>query len=276
MLLRRPLADGKALARMSARHYSPQANAKVMQLISAYRSHGHLAAQVDPLGLSNSAWKKDLVLARSLDPAAYGFTKADLERPVDLGTSRTEAGFVANHAHMSLGGLVAELRRCYTSSIGVELSHIRSREQVAWLHNELERAPTVPTAEERRQMLETLSRASRFEAFCGSKFSGVKRFGLEGCEALIVGLDALLERASLRGVEHVVMGMPHRGRLSVLANTMEKPLQQIFAEFRGSVSDTHVDQALLRQRTGAHIGPDPTASGLRLPTFACAHRASLY
>ena len=93
---------------------------------------------------------------------------------------------------------------------------------------------------------------------------------------MIVGMKELIDHATDLGVDNVVMGMPHRGRLSVLANTMEKPLQQIFAEFRGSVSDTNVDQALLRQRTGAHIGPDPTASGLRLPTFACAHRASLY
>ncbi len=208
----------------SSRH--PAINA----LIVAYRDHGHLLSTLDPLGLPD--WTRKPSLADLFDPATHGLTAADMARPAGCGDALS-VGLDANTAGLSNEQILEQLARVYTSTVGVQVGHLPP-EQQRFVYSRVE----VPGARssgdedahgfssaERVRMLERLSRAHYFEAFCASKFAGIKRFGLEGCESLIVGLDALVERAAAGGVQHVVMGMPHRGRLNVLANTLQKPVR---------------------------------------------------
>ena len=197
--------------------------AKVLQLINAYRVRGHLVADLDPLD-STRAPHKDL------DPATYGLTIWDLDREfITNGLAGTE--------RLTLREILEILRETYCATIGAEYMFIADRERKAWLQVRMEssrnRSALDPAA--RRRVLEKLIEAESFEKFLHAKYVGHKRFSLEGCEALIPLLDRVLSDAARAGVKEAVMGMAHRGRLNVLANTVGKPLAQIFSEFEGNV-----------------------------------------
>jgi 2-oxoglutarate dehydrogenase E1 component len=197
--------------------------AKVLQLINAYRVRGHLVADLDPLD-STRAPHKDL------DPATYGLTIWDLDREfITNGLGGTD--------RLSLREILEILRETYCATIGVEYMFIADRERKAWLQVRMEssRNRTALDPAGRRRVLEKLVEAESFERFLHAKYVGHKRFSLEGCEALIPLLDRVLSDAARAGVKEVVMGMAHRGRLNVLANTVGKPLAQIFSEFEGNV-----------------------------------------
>ena len=216
-------------------------------LVAAYREHGHLLATLDPLGLPD--WTRQISAERFLRPESHGLSEADMAAPAGSG-GPSAVGLEANARGLSNAALLQELRRVYSSATGFQFSHLRHKQRT-FLYERVEAPLTPPSDEERRRTLHRLGRATYFEAFCGQKYAGVKRFGLEGCEALIVGLDALVERAAAGGVEHVVMGMPHRGRLNVLAHTLGKPVRQILSEFKGSAANTPADAERLRARTAA-------------------------
>jgi 2-oxoglutarate decarboxylase len=197
--------------------------AKVLQLINAYRVRGHLVADLDPLD-STRAPHKDL------DPATYGLTLWDLDREfITNGLAGTE--------RLTLREILEILRETYCATVGAEYMFIADRERKAWLQVRMEssrnRTELDPAA--RRRVLEKLVEAESFERFLHAKYVGHKRFSLEGCEALIPLLDRVLSDAARAGVKEAVMGMAHRGRLNVLANTVGKPLAQIFSEFEGNV-----------------------------------------
>lgn len=235
------------------RYFEGEANfiAKVVQLITSFRRHGHAAAKTDPLGLSNTD-----EMPPNLRLDNYEFTRAQLTsaRPVDVSraSSHFQHGFTASDRSMPLNQLYRRLCDVYASSVGVEYMHIRSQERRDWLRDRLETVrPHAPTRDEKRRALKHLCWADSFAAFCGSNFRLTKRFGLEGCESLVVGMNGMVERAAELGVEYVVMGMPHRGRLNVLANVARKPLPSIFRDFRGAVKGTPVANEEWRAMTEA-------------------------
>ena len=195
---------------------------EIAGLIQHYRARGHLAAHLDPLGSVPEG-------SPLLDPAALGFTPADLERPV--AGALLPAGFTG-----TLGGLVAALRETYCGSIGVEFMGISDPERRAWLMERMEpsRNRAALTSSQRRDILHRLLEADGFEEFLQVRYPGQKRFSLEGAAALVPMLDALVEGAAAAGAAQLVIGMPHRGRLNVLANLMGKPLESIFSEFESS------------------------------------------
>ncbi|HYD29616.1 MAG TPA: 2-oxoglutarate dehydrogenase E1 component [Azospirillaceae bacterium] len=196
---------------------------RALMLIRVYRVRGHLLAQLDPLGLEKREPHPEL------DPATYGFTEADWDRPIFLNYS-------LGLESATLRQIMDVLRKTYCGCIGVEFMHIQDPEQKAWIQERIEggRNHTDFTVNGKRAILERLTAAETFERFLDKKYTGTKRFGLEGGESLIPALEQILKRGGQLGLKEVVLGMAHRGRLNVLANFMGKPFQAVFSEFQGN------------------------------------------
>ena len=195
---------------------------RAIMMVRAYRVRGHLAANLDPLGLTNREQHPEL------DPASYGFTEADMDRKI----------FIDNVLGMhsaSLREIIAALKTTYCGSIGVEFMHITDPEQKSWIQQRIEgpRNHTDFTERGKRAILERLTAAEGFERYLDKKFVGTKRFGLDGAESAVPALEQIIKRGGQLGVREIVIGMPHRGRLNVLANVMGKPYVAIFSEFQG-------------------------------------------
>ena len=195
---------------------------RALMLIRSYRVRGHLEAQLDPLGLTQPKPHPEL------DPKTYGFTDADLDRPIFL-------DMVLGKETATLREIIAICRASYCGSIGVEFMHIQDPEQKSWIQRRIEGAPWVAAfdAAAKKQILQELTEAEGFEAFCARKYVGTKRFGLEGGESTIPALEAVIETAAKAGMNEIAIGMAHRGRLNVLVNVVKKPYVQVFSEFKG-------------------------------------------
>ncbi|HEX9775986.1 MAG TPA: multifunctional oxoglutarate decarboxylase/oxoglutarate dehydrogenase thiamine pyrophosphate-binding subunit/dihydrolipoyllysine-residue succinyltransferase subunit [Actinomycetota bacterium] len=196
--------------------------ARVLRLINNYRVRGHLIAWLDPLQAEPPTMHPEL------DPAEYGLSIWDLDREF-------VTGGLAGKAKGRLGDVLAILRDAYCRTSTVEYMHIQEPVQKEWIQRRLEGAPVDLAPEDRRRVLRKLNQAEAFERFLDRKFVGHKRFGLEGAESLIPILDVILEGAAAGGIEEVVIGMSHRGRLNVLANTVGKSYGTIFREFEGDI-----------------------------------------
>ncbi|SDG11344.1 2-oxoglutarate dehydrogenase E1 component [Thalassobaculum litoreum] len=196
---------------------------RAIMIIRAYRIRGHLKAKLDPLGLEEPTPHPEL------DPATYGFTEADWDRPIFINN-------VLGLETPTLREIMDVLEGTYCGSIGVEFMHIQDPAQKAWIQERIEqiRNQTDFTPLGKRTILERLTAAESFEKFLAVKYVGTKRFGLDGGETLIPALEQILKRGSQLGLEEVVLGMPHRGRLSVLCNFMSKPFRAIISEFLGN------------------------------------------
>jgi 2-oxoglutarate dehydrogenase E1 component len=207
---------------LGARAHEPEPGRAIADLVHAYRTVGYLAADVDPLDRSPRTHPL-------LQLEHVGLTEADLDRLVD-------AGAVRGLGAVPLRELLAVLRETYCGPLGVEAVAIDDKAQREWLQEHMEPSRNRPrlSDEERRRLLERLIAAEMFERFLQARFVGQKRFSLEGGEALIPLLDTIVETAAGTGVEEMVFGMPHRGRLNVLAHLMAKPYDLILAEFEGS------------------------------------------
>lgn len=192
---------------------------RVNQFIRAYRYSGHLAAQIDPLGLQRSA-------PPELDPKYYEFTETDMERKVSCET-------VSGGGALSLGVLMTKLRSTYCRRIGVEYMHIDDVAVRRWLQARMEGCENrlALSKEEQLRIFTRLTDAATFEEFIHKKYIGAKSFSLEGSESLIPLLDLAIEKAGDQGIKEIVLGMAHRGRLNVLANIMGKCPREIFREF---------------------------------------------
>ena len=199
-----------------------QDSIRALMLIRAYRVMGHLAADLDPLGLS------DRKVHRELLPETYGFTEADLDRPIFIDR-------VLGLETASMRQILAILRRTYCRQIGVQFTHITDPAQKGWIQERIEGAEKGInfTIEGRKAILKKLIEAETFEKFCDLKYTGTKRFGLDGGEAMIPALEQIIKRGGHLGVKEIVLGMAHRGRLNVLTSVMSKPLRAIFKEFKG-------------------------------------------
>ncbi len=197
--------------------------ARVLQLINAYRVRGHLIAHLDPLVHEPHHHPE-------LDPAFYGLTMWDFDRVF-------VTGGLAGKPHATLREILEILRATYCGSIGVEYMFNQDPVQKAWLQERMEpkRGGKDTQPEDRRRILEKLSAAEGLEKFLHTRFVGHKRFSLEGAETLIPILDELLNKAGDSGVGEIIIGMAHRGRLNVLSNTIGKSLEKLFSEFEGNI-----------------------------------------
>lgn len=208
-----------------------RAQAAVAELIREYRASGHLCAATDPFG-------RERPVPEQLDPSSHGLTRAEMDRVFDSSI------LTDTPDRMALRDIIRVLDETYCGSIGVEVAHVSSREERDWLTQRVEKNRNRPTLSkgERAHILYQLHRAELYEKFCDKRFPGAKRFSLEGGESLIVALDRLVERAGESfGVEEIVFGMAHRGRLNVLLNVIGKTYEQVFTEFEDSYTDPELD-----------------------------------
>ena len=200
--------------------------ARVQQLIQAYRTYGHLMADTDPLKYVQRSHP-------DLDVVTHGLTLWDLDREFATG------GF-GGEKFMKLRKILGILRDSYCRSVAVEYMYISNPEERKWIQQHVEIGFTKPDREEQIRILRKLNSAEAFETFLQTKFVGQKRFSLEGGESVIPILDAVISSAAEKGLDEVCIGMPHRGRLNVLANIAGKSYGQIFQEFQGHYKENEV------------------------------------
>jgi 2-oxoglutarate dehydrogenase E1 component len=203
-------------------HQATRDSVRALMLIRAYRMRGHFHAKLDPLGIEAPRDREEL------DPRSYGFAEADFDRKIFL-------DHVLGLEYGTLKEIVAICERTYCQTLGVEFMHISNAAQKAWIQERIE-GPDKEisfTPEGRRAILRKLIEAEGFEKFCDLKFTGTKRFGLDGAESLIPALEQIIKRGGNLGVKEIVVGMPHRGRLNVLTQVMGKPHRALFHEFKG-------------------------------------------
>ncbi|OBG31408.1 2-oxoglutarate dehydrogenase E1 component [Mycolicibacter heraklionensis] len=200
-------------------------NARVVELIAAYRNRGHLMADIDPLRLDNTRFRSH----PDLDVQSHGLTLWDLDR--EFKVEGLPGGDIRK-----LREILSVLRDAYCRHVGVEYTHILEPEQQQWLQERIEVKHVKPTVAQQKYILSKLNAAEAFESFLQTKYVGQKRFSLEGAETVIPMMDAAIDQCAEHGLDEVVIGMPHRGRLNVLANIVGKPYSQIFTEFEGNLN----------------------------------------
>ena len=195
---------------------------RALMIIRAYRIRGHLIADLDPLDMRSK------VPHPELDPASYGFTAADMDRPIFIDN-------VLGLEIATMAQIIEVVRTTYCGTFALQYMHISNPDEAAWLKERIEGygKEIAFTKNGRKAILNKLVEAEGFEKFLHVKYMGTKRFGLDGAESLVPAMEQIVKRGGALGVEEVVIGMPHRGRLSVLANVMSKPYRAIFNEFQG-------------------------------------------
>ncbi len=240
--LRIPYEPIRWVADINASHEDDvNKTARVQELIHAYRVRGHLMADTDPLGYEQRRHP-------DLDLVNHGLTLWDLDREFATG------GF-GGKPLMKLREILGVLRDSYSRRMGIEYMHIQDPDQRAWIQARVERPHEQPNSEDQLRILRRLNAAEAFETFLQTKFVGQKRFSLEGSESVIPLLDELLNSASQAGLHEVAIGMPHRGRLNVLANIVGKSYGQIFREFEG---DQDLDKVQGSGDVKYHLGAEGT------------------
>jgi 2-oxoglutarate dehydrogenase E1 component len=201
---------------------SARDSVRALMMIRAYRTRGHLAANLDPLGIEVRQAPAEL------DPATYGFGPNDLNRPIFIdGVLGLESATVTQ--------MLEILKRTYCSTVGVEFMHITDPAEKSWLQERIEGPDkgVAFTPEGKRAILKKLIEGEGFEKFLAKRYPGTKRFGLDGAEAMLPAMEQIIKRGGAMGVEDISLGMAHRGRLNVLAAAMGKPYRAIFHEFQG-------------------------------------------
>ena len=230
-----PAVEAKLATRLAARTpgVSPDEvrartldSLRAIMMIRAYRMRGHLKANLDPLGLAVTAGD-----ASELDPATYGFAESDYDRRIFL-------DYVLGLESATLRDILGILKRTYCGNIGVQYMHITDPREKAWLQRRIEgRDKEITfTREGKVAILKKLIESEGFERFLAKRYPGTKRFGLDGAESAVPALEQIIKRGGALGVKDIVIGMPHRGRLNVLAAVMAKPYRAIFHEFQGGSS----------------------------------------
>ena len=198
---------------------------RALMLIRAYRVRGHLVAKLDPLELDIREEHPEL------DPKTYGFTDKDYDKEIFI-------NYVLGLETATLREILSILRKTYCGHIGIEYMHIQDPAEKSWLQERMESMQNQAhfTEKGKQFILKRLCETEGFEKYLDKKFTGTKRFGLDGGESLVPAIEQILKRGSQLGIEEVVLGMAHRGRLNVLANVMGKPYQAIFSEFQGNAA----------------------------------------
>jgi 2-oxoglutarate dehydrogenase E1 component len=234
--------------------------AKTLHLIAAFQRRGHEMASLDPLNMVK------IEPVRDLDPFTYGFTEADWDRDLQLHGSTVGAvkgllgnADVNNDGKTTLRELHDLLRATYCGNIGVELEAVQDLEVLNWLRSRIEKPVDKFDKPTKKVLLERLAFSEFFETILAKRFGAMKRFGLEGAESMIPGLKVLVDRVTELGVEEIVIGMPHRGRLNVLGNVLRKSMEIIFKEFKGihqedSVAEKGLDDWSTSGDVKYHLG----------------------
>ena len=217
----RHVGNGIAAAPVSDEHARKQAG--VLRLLTAYRSRGHLAADLDPLGLTEKMSAPDLGLA------FHGLSDADLDTEFDTGN------YAGGGQRLKLRELLSRLQKTYASTIGAEFMHISNHEQRHWIYSRLEQAAGKSTLDKagKQRVLDGLTAAEGLERYLHTKYVGQKRFSLEGGDSMIPMIDDVVRAAGDNGIKELVIGMAHRGRLNMLVNILGKPPKTLFDEFEG-------------------------------------------
>eukprot|EP01087_Luapelamoeba_hula_P009992 TRINITY_DN2617_c0_g1_i2.p1 TRINITY_DN2617_c0_g1~~TRINITY_DN2617_c0_g1_i2.p1 ORF type:complete len:1337 (+),score=215.61 TRINITY_DN2617_c0_g1_i2:120-4130(+) len=247
-----------------------------MLLVRAFQVRGHLLAKLDPL-TNGPLWRGGE--PQELLPSTYGFTEEDLDRPIDLSNENLILGFLHSGApHRTLREVYTRLRETYCGTMGVEYMHIPDRVECNWIRERIETPQRLEyTKQQKYHILDRLTWSTLFERFLANKFSSEKRFGVDGCEALIPGMKAMIDTGGDIGVECVVVGMPHRGRLNVLANVVRKPLEAILSEFNKKGDQLH-DLGEGSGDVKYHLGTSfdrPTATGKKIHISLLANPSHL-
>ncbi|EMD39728.1 2-oxoglutarate dehydrogenase complex E1 component mitochondrial precursor [Gelatoporia subvermispora B] len=241
---------------------------KVQLLVRAYQVRGHHVADLDPLGILDA----DLESLRppELELSRYGFTERDLDKEIALGPGILPHFATGDRKTMSLGEIIKVCKRIYCGAVGWQYIHIPDKEQCDWIRERVEvPKPWNYTVDEKRMILDRTIWSESFEKFIASKYPNEKRFGLEGCESLIPGMKALIDRSVEHGVKNVTIGMPHRGRLNVLANVIRKPIEAILNEFSGTAADDDSPAGDVKYHLGAnYIRPTPSGKKVALSLVA--------
>jgi len=234
---------------------------KLLLLVRAYQVHGHYASDLDPLHINQAnIHKQGSEMPAFLDHKTYGFTDADLSRQFFMGAAAvgaSSAGVLAASRPQTLKEILDTLQEAYCKTIGVEFMHIPDLEQQNWIRDKFERPNKFNmTKDDVVRIYKRIVDASNFETFLATKYGVTKRFGLEGLESSIPGVQAMIDRAAELGVSHVTIGMPHRGRLNVLTNVMQKPLRSMFHEFimGPMAADSKADMVLGSGDVKYHLG----------------------
>ncbi|MEM1150814.1 MAG: thiamine pyrophosphate-dependent enzyme, partial [Pseudomonadota bacterium] len=199
-----------------------QDSIRALMMIRAYRIRGHLMADLDPLDL------EDRGSFPEMEPETYGFGPDDLDRPIFIDN-------VLGLEYATVRDMLDILKRTYCSTIGIQFMHIADPEEKAWLQQRIEGPDkgVAFTREGKRAILSKLIEAEGFERFLQKRYPGTKRFGLDGGEAAVPALEQIIKRGGAKGVEEIVIGMAHRGRLNMLGAVMGKPYEKLFHEFQG-------------------------------------------
>src|SRR5216683_3834876 len=254
-------------------------------LVRAYQVRGHHVAELDPLGILDADLQD--FHPPELELSHYGFTERDLDKQITLGPGILPHFATEDRKTMSLGEIIKTLKRIYCElpflrhqllfyqasggAVGIQYVHIPDKDQCDWIRERIEvPKPWNYTLEEKRMILDRLIWSESFEKFIASKYPNEKRFGLEGCESLIPGMKALIDRSVDHGIKHVTIGMPHRGRLNVLANVIRKPLEAILNEFSGAAANSDDFQAGdVKYHLGAnYVRPTPSGKKVSLSLVA--------
>ena len=203
---------------------------KAITLIRAYRIRGHLIANLDPLGIMERKYLNEL------HPSDHGFNKEDYNKKIYLN------GFL-DREYSTINEILSFLKKTYCSTLGVEYMHLSEPNEKIWFRERMEKKENQLnfTDNGKKAILNKLIQAEGFEKFLAVKFIGTKRFGIDGGEALIPALEQIIKRGGHLGVKEVKIGMPHRGRLNVLANLLQKTYKRIFNEFVGKIDSSSAD-----------------------------------
>jgi len=259
-------AQGQSTSQMQNRI---QVGVHAQRILSTFRKYGHFHANLDPLGLKTKDFRKELVLSR------LGVTEEDLDLPVtkaDIDTALSADSKETLDDGYTLRDLIHNLETSYCGHVGVEYMHIQDRVQCNWIRTSIEKNiftkslddnTYTPTKEERLSCLDRLTWGTLFEEFLGEKFQD-KRFGCDGAEVIIPGLKTLIDHGADLGIEDMIIGMAHRGRLNVLANVLRKPIELILHEFqKGTVTRDEVASGDVKYHLGVEC-ERPTKGGKKV------------
>ena len=235
---------------------------RVYRIILGYRNKGHLLADTNPIRP-----RKDR--GANIELAFYGLSEADLDKTFN-------AGNLIGLGTTTLRNIVAHLEKCYSGHLGIEFKYISDQKKVDWLTKAVEKTMLEPVAlPQKKRILQKLNEGVMFEKFLHTKYIGQKRFSLEGGETTIAALDAIINSSAEKGVQEVVIGMAHRGRLNVLANILGKTYEQIFSEFEGkSTPDTTMGSGDVKYHLGFSSFLD-TANGKKIHLKLCPNPSHL-
>jgi 2-oxoglutarate dehydrogenase E1 component len=248
---------------------------KVQLLVRAYQVRGHHKAHIDPLGIRLEADTFGTNNPKELELDHYGFSEKDLDTPYSLGPGILPRFKTEGREKMTLREIIAACEKMYCGSYGIEYVHIPDRLQCDWIRNRVEiPQPFKYSTDERRRILDRLIWSSSFESFLSTKYPNDKRFGLEGCETLVPGMKALIDRSVDYGVKDIIIGMPHRGRLNILSNVVRKPNESIFSEFGGTKEASDEGSGDVKYHLGMNF-ERPTPSGKRVQLSLVANPSHL-